>query len=252
MKECNSNACDHSKRSTHTLKLEEVSASYGKLEVLDNVSFSISCGQRMAILGPNGAGKSTLLRILAGVKKQTSGNISWRDKPLQDWSHEIGYLPQIDSHQRDFPVTVRDVVAMGRYPKVGFWKRFSSEDEIKVEEALTRMEVLDLADRQIDELSGGQQQRTFIARCLAQEAHVILLDEPFNGLDAESRTHLSYTLKMLTENGHLIIASHHNLDTVTQLFDNALVVNKQQVAFGESEAVMNSSVVTDLFSCSHF
>jgi len=236
----------------HELKLEKVGASYGKQKVLEDVSFSLSCGQRMAIIGPNGAGKSTLLRILAGVKKQSEGTIMWQNQPLSKWSKEIAYLPQLDSHQQDFPVTVREVAAMGRYPQVGFWKKFSAEDHAKVEKALEVMEIKNLADRQIDDLSGGQQQRAFLARCLAQEAHVILLDEPFNGLDAESRTHLAHTLNQLSKDGHLIIASHHNLDTVTQLFDYTLVVEKKQIAFGKSKDVMDSKEVEDLFSCSHF
>ena len=193
-----------------------------------------------------------MLRILAGIKTHSEGELLWQDKPLSKWSREIAYLPQLDAHQKDFPITVREVVAMGRYPQVSFWKKFSAHDLTMVDKALEVMEMSHLADRQIDELSGGQQQRAFIARCLAQEAHVILLDEPFNGLDAESRTHLSHTLKSLADNGHLIIASHHNLDTVTQLFDSALVVNKEQVAFGESESVMSSPEVKNLFHCAHF
>lgn len=247
-----SDTCTDNCAHCHDLTLKGVGAGYGKVRVLSDVNFSLSCGHRMAILGPNGAGKSTLLRVLAGVKKHSAGEILWQDKPLSAWSQEIAYLPQLDSHQRDFPITVKEVVAMGRYPHVGFWKKFTSEDHQKVEAAMEVMEISDLADRQIDDLSGGQQQRSFIARCLAQEAHVILLDEPFNGLDAESRTHLAHTLKMLSEQGHLVIASHHNLDTVTQLFDHALVVSGSQVAFGNSEEVMKSSTVTELFKCSHF
>lgn len=244
MKDC----CAHD----HDLEFRNVAARYGRTPVLDEVNFSVSCGNRLAIIGPNGAGKSTLLRLLAGIKKQSSGDILWRNEPLSQWSKEIAYLPQIDSHQRDFPITVREVVAMGRYPQVSFWKKFSPRDVEKVEEAMKVMEIEQLANRQIDELSGGQQQRAFIARCLAQEAHVILLDEPFNGLDAESRSHLAHTLKKLADHGHLIIASHHNLDTVTQLFDHALVVNKAQVAFGESSDVMSRSEVNDLFLCKHY
>ena len=246
--DCGDTHCAH----THDLSLSEVSANYGKTTVLKEVNFSISCGQRMAIIGPNGAGKSTLLRLLANLKKQATGEINWQEKPLSQWSHEIAYLPQIDSHQRDFPITVREVVAMGRYPQVGFWRKFSKKDQEKVDGALHIMEIEDLADRQIDALSGGQQQRAFIARCLAQEAHVILLDEPFNGLDAESRTHLAHTLKMLAVQGHLIIASHHNLETVTRLFDYALVVDSAQVAFGESKQVMQMPEVNNLFHCSHY
>ena len=236
----------------HDLEFRHVAAQYGRTPVLSDIHFSVSCGQRLAIIGPNGAGKSTLLRILAGIKKHSAGEILWQNQPLAQWSREIAYLPQVDTHQQSFPITVREVVAMGRYPQVSFWRRFSAEDHAKVAEAMEAMEITDLADRQIDALSGGQQQRAFIARCLAQEAHVILLDEPFNGLDAESRTHLSHTLKQLADTGHLIIASHHNLDTVTTLFDYTLAVNHQQVAFGPSPEVMASQVVTDLFYCKHF
>lgn len=246
--DCSNPSCAH----THDLTLEGVSASYGKTEVLREISLSISCGQRMAIIGPNGAGKSTLIKLLAGLKKRSLGEISWQNKPLEDWSHEIAYLPQSDSHQKQFPITVKEVVLMGRYPKAPFWKKYSQTDKDKVQEAMHLMEIEDLANRQIDALSGGQQQRAFIARCLAQEAHVILLDEPFNGLDAESRTHLAHTLKMLSDNGHLIIASHHNLDTVTALFDKVLVINNKQIAFGESAETMKLPEINELFHCSHF
>jgi len=236
----------------HDLEFRGIFAKYGATNVLSDINFSISCGNRLAVIGPNGAGKSTLLRILAGIKKRSAGEILWQNKPLASWNKEIAYLPQIDSHQANFPITVREVVAMGRYPQVSFWKKFSSQDHEKVDNAMAIMELTDLADRQIDQLSGGQQQRTYIARCLAQEAHVILLDEPFNGLDAESRTHLSHTLNTLSEQGHLIIASHHNLDTVTDLFDYVVAVQNNQVAFGPSEEVMESEAVLNLFHCKHY
>ena len=245
-------SCEDSCAHEHDLEFRYVAATYGKTSVLRDINFSVSCGNRMAVIGPNGAGKSTLLRILAGIKKQSSGEILWKNEPLENWAKEIAYLPQIDSHQLDFPITVREVVAMGRYPQVSFWRKFTAKDKEKVEEAMEVMEISSLADRQIDDLSGGQQQRAFIARCLAQEAHVILLDEPFNGLDAESRTHLAHTLKNLSDDGHLIIASHHNLDTVTELFDRALAVNHGQVAFGPSEEVMSSEAVIELFHCKHY
>jgi len=236
----------------HDLDVSEISAKYGGNSVLKDISFSISCGNRLAVIGPNGAGKSTLLRILAGIKKRSSGEVLWQQKPLANWNKEIAYLPQIDSHQTNFPITVREVIAMGRYPQVSFWKKFSKTDHDKVDEAMEIMELTHLANRQIDQLSGGQQQRTYIARCLAQEAHVILLDEPFNGLDAESRTHLSHTLQTLTEKGHLIIASHHNLDTVTTLFDYVLAVEHTQIHYGPSQEAMASKEVQDLFFCKHY
>lgn len=240
-------SCAHS----HRLELQNVSAHYQNQCVLENITFSVECGTRLALLGPNGAGKSTLIKILAGLKKPTTGTITWQGKPLQKWSKEIAYLPQMDQHQLNFPATVRNIVEMGRYPHLGFWRKMRPIDFQKVDEAIERMEISSFAHKQIDALSGGQRQRVFIARALAQEAHVILLDEPFNGLDSESRIHLAVNIEKLTKQGHLIISSHHNLDTVTQIFDEALVVNRSQVKIGDAKSVMESPEVHDLFHCNH-
>ena len=234
----------------HQLDLSDVSFRYGSKEALSGVAFSVHCGQRLALLGPNGAGKSTLIRLLAGLLKQQAGSILWREKPITQARREIAYLPQVDQHQRHFPIRVRDIVAMGRFPHLGHLKRFGKIDQEKVDEAIATMKLGAIAHRQIDQLSGGQQQRTYIARALAQEAHVLLLDEPFNGLDIESRCHLSDSLIDLSESGHLIIASHHQLESVTQIFTHALVLDRQQIAFGPANEVMDSHAVRHtLHSC---
>ncbi len=234
----------------HQLNLSGVAYHYGVKEALRGVDFSAHCGQRLALLGPNGAGKSTLIRLLAGLLKQQTGTIQWRENSITKARREIAYLPQVDRHQRHFPIRVRDVVAMGRFPHLGNLKRFGKVDHAKTEEAIATMNLGNIANRQIDQLSGGQQQRTFIARALAQEAHVLLLDEPFNGLDIESRCHLSDSLIDLTNSGHLIIASHHQLESVTQIFTHALVLDQKQVAFGKATEVMESDAVKQtLHSC---
>lgn len=234
----------------HQLDLSEVSYRYGVKEALAGVSFSVHCGQRLALLGPNGAGKSTLIRLLAGLLKPQSGTLQWREHDLSEARREVAYLPQVDGHQRHFPIRVRDVVAMGRFPHLGNLKRFGKIDRQKIDEAITTMNLESIANRQIDQLSGGQQQRTFIARALAQEAHVLLLDEPFNGLDIESRCHLSDSLIDLSSSGHLIIASHHQLESVTEIFTHALVLDRKQIAFGDAPGVMGSdSVRHTLHSC---
>ena len=222
----------------HTLEVKDLSVSYGSVTALCEVNFDTACGKRLALLGPNGGGKSTLIRTLAGLLKAERGSMMWRGKTLTGISREIAYLPQLDRHREDFPVTVRDVVMMGRLPHIGFWKTVRKLDEEKVEQALVAMRLEDLADRQIDALSGGQRQRAFLARALAQEAHIVMLDEPFTGLDVESAFELAETLKELGTQGHLVMASHHNLATVASIFDQALVVKKRQVAFGEVEEVM--------------
>lgn len=237
---------------SHELKLQSVTASYGKKIALEALSFSINCGHRLGVIGPNGAGKSTLIRILAGLKSADSGHIFWQKQPLKQCHKEIAYLPQLDQHQKHFPITVREVVAMGRYPSVGFWKRLSTMDNDIIEQAIDIMDMGKLRNRQIDELSGGQQQRAYIARALAQEAHVILLDEPFNGLDRESSLHLSHSLHTLADKGHLIIASHHNLETLATIFDRVLVLDTEQVAYGETTAILQREEVQAVFQCNHF
>ena len=234
----------------HQLDLTDVGFSYGTKLALSEVNFSVHCGQRLALLGPNGAGKSTLIRLLAGLLKHETGSINWRENPISKARREIAYLPQVDQHQRHFPLRVRDVVAMGRYPHLGHLRRFAKIDQAKTDDAIATMNLGEIANRQIDQLSGGQRQRTYIARALAQEAHVLLLDEPFNGLDIESRCHLSDSLIDLTESGHLIIASHHQLESVTDIFTHALVLDQKQIAFGPAAEVMVSDAVKNtLHSC---
>ena len=235
----------------HQLDLTDVGFSYGNKEALREVSFSTHCGQRLALLGPNGAGKSTLIRLLAGLLPLQSGSIQWRENSITKARHEISYLPQVDQHQRNFPIRVKDIVAMGRFPHLGHLRRFRKIDREKITEAIDRLKLGDIAHRQIDQLSGGQQQRTFIARALAQEAHILLLDEPFNGLDIESRCHLSDSLMELTKSGHLIIASHHQLESVTQIFTHALVLDQKQIEFGEATKVLESESVKQTLHFCH-
>ena len=168
----------------HRLEVDSLSVYYGSLLALNGISFSITCGHTLALMGPNGAGKSTLIKALAGLIRPDSGKILWNGCPLHDTPGEIAYLPQRSDVDWSFPITVRALVEMGRYPSLGLWKKFGRHDRDIVEKSLHVLGMESLADRQISELSGGQQQRAFLARALAQEAHVLLLDEPFTGLDA--------------------------------------------------------------------
>ncbi|MEI3567100.1 MAG: iron chelate uptake ABC transporter family permease subunit [Akkermansia muciniphila] len=168
----------------HRLEVDSLSVYYGSLLALNGISFSITCGHTLALMGPNGAGKSTLIKALAGLIRPDSGKILWNGRPLHDTPGEIAYLPQRSDVDWSFPITVRALVEMGRYPSLGLWKKFGRHDRDIVEKSLHALGMESMADRQISELSGGQQQRAFLARALAQEAHVLLLDEPFTGLDA--------------------------------------------------------------------
>jgi len=243
--------CCEDHAGAHQLEVRNLKGEYGPKLALEGCSFETVCGRRLALLGPNGAGKSTLIRILAGLMKASEGEVFWKGKALNQATREIAYLPQVDQHQRHFPLSVREVVEMGRFPYVGHFGKWSTADSEAVEKAIETMQLENIANRQIDELSGGQQQRSFIARALAQHAHVILLDEPFNGLDVESRCHLAETLEDLAKGGHLIIASHHNLENVTEIFDEALVLSRRQVAFGEVNQVMASEEVKHLMHSCH-
>lgn len=217
----------------HELVVDGLSVDYRDHRALDDVSLASSCGNCVALVGPNGAGKSTLLKTIAGLLTPAAGAIHWRGTQVAKWSREIAYLPQREQIDWSFPITVRGVVEMGRYPQTGWWKSFRKHDDEMVCKALQQMNLEDLADRQISELSGGQQQRAFIARALAQEAHVLLLDEPFTGLDRPAAEGLINVLTHLAEEGRLVVASHHELATVPDIFDEVMIVARKQVAFGQ-------------------
>lgn len=216
----------------HVLQVSGLSVSYRDVRALQDVSFQTECGRSIALVGPNGAGKSTLLKTLAGLLQPDAGTVLWRGRRLTHSSHELAYLPQRGEIDWSFPITVRGLVEMGRYPNLGWWRGYSKHDEEMVERALTAMQLEDLRDRQISALSGGQQQRAFVARALAQEAHVLLLDEPFTGLDKPAQESLSALFRELTREGRLLIASHHDLATVPVMFDEVLLVRRKLVAFG--------------------
>lgn len=216
----------------HELVVHGISVRYRSVHALHDTGFSTSCGSCVALIGPNGAGKSTLLKAIAGLIRIDAGSIRWRGTAIGKWSREIAYLPQREEIDWNFPITVRGVVRMGRYPNTGWWRPFSKTDDLAVERALDAMNLDQLACRQISQLSGGQQQRVFLARALAQEAHALLLDEPFTGLDRTSKANLTGILRTLASEGRLIIASHHDLDTVRDIYDEVLFLNRTPIAFG--------------------
>ncbi len=223
----------------HELKVAALTVRYAETLALDSVDLATRCGRCVALVGPNGAGKSTLMKTLAGLIVPEAGIITWRARPLARSSAEIAYLAQRGQVDWHFPLTVRGLVEMGRYPHIGWWRRFRKMDHDAVEDALATMRLTDLANRQISALSGGQQQRAFVARALAQEAHVLLLDEPFTGLDRPSQELLTELLARLAAGGRLVIAAHHDLDTVPEIFDEVLLLNRKVVAFGPVDAVFH-------------
>ena len=232
----------------HHLVLRQVTAGYGSEPVLQNISINAACGSTLALIGPNGAGKSTLLNALAGLLPIWSGDILWNNAPLASHMNEIAYLPQRSEVNWQFPITVRQLVEMGRYPSTGIWGSLSRHDREIVDKALCTLNLQELQHRQIGALSGGQQQRCFLARALAQEAHLLLLDEPFTGLDVPGTEALSALLRSLAAEGRLVIASHHDLATAPQIFDQAMLLRRKLVAAGAVADVLTPGNLTLAFN----
>jgi ABC-type Mn/Zn transport systems, ATPase component len=222
---------------SHVLKIRDLTVSYHGIPAVHHVNLDIHCGNCVALLGPNGAGKTSLFKAMVGLVKAETGSVEFGGHGARRTRDEIAYLPQREDVDWDFPITVRGLVEMGRYARLGWWRTFGNADAEAVQRALSRMELDDLAHRQIRALSGGQQQRAFIARALAQDAHVLLLDEPFNGLDRPAQLMLASTLRGLAAEGNLVIASHHDLKSVPDLFDQVIFLNGELVAYGGTAEV---------------
>ena len=240
----------HSDGQTHELVVKNLQVAYRSKTVLEGIGLSAHCGNSLALVGPNGAGKSTLLKAIAGLIKPKQGSVTWSGEDhIKCRGGEFAYLPQHEEVNWDFPITVRGVVEMGRYSQLGPWKKFTEQDEQAVDQALALMEMdKELSQRQISELSGGQKQRAFIARAIAQEAHVLLLDEPFTGLDRNHTANLTRLLRKLAgEENRLVVASHHDVNTLADIFDQVLLLNKEIVAFGECKTILTEENLNQTF-----
>ena len=221
------------------LGAEKLFMRYESGSALEDISFSLQKGERIAIVGPNGAGKSTLLKIIAGVQAQTAGEIRvFGHAP--DGHICIAYVPQRNQVDWNFPVTVADVAMMGRVGELGLFRNPKSRDWDIVHHALDVVELGHLAKRQIDQLSGGQQQRMFIARALAQEAELMLMDEPMTGLDINAQEDIFNILDELRDRDVTILVSLHDLKVASERFDRVMLLNKQMLAIGPAEASLSS------------
>lgn len=227
------------------LAVKEVAFSYSGSEkrVLDGVSFTIQPGERVALVGPNGAGKSTLIRLIVGLETHYSGTISVYGNPAHSCHHRVALVPQRGEVDWSFPVTVRDVVMMGRYVHLGWLKRPSREDEIAVDRALDRMRINDLAERQVGELSGGQQQRVMLARTLAHDAELLLLDEPLNHVDVPTQELIFHVLMELSQEGRAVIVSTHDLGILPIHFSRAIFLDRKVVADGPVDEVLTAETL---------
>jgi manganese/iron transport system ATP-binding protein len=228
------------------LELDSVSLRYDGTAALEDVSFRLEVGESLAVVGPHGAGKTTLFRIVAGTLLPSSGSV----KIFGHGPHGhvcIAYLPQRNQIDWTFPVTVREVVMMGRVRKIGFFQWPKRRDWEFVSRSLERVGAGALGDRQIGELSGGQQQRVFLARALAQEADLILLDEPLSGLDIPSQEAIFEILDDLRQEGIATLVATHDLKLAATRFDLVMLLNRRMVAFGPPDQVINEAVLLQAY-----
>ncbi len=223
--------------SVPALEIHDLSVAYHKKPVLYGVDLAIPKGQLVGIVGPNGAGKSTLIKAVMGLLPMRSGWVEVFGQPFKKTKTRVGYVPQRESVDWDFPVNVMDVVMMGRYGKLGLFNRPKKEDREVARECLDKVKMLPFANRQISNLSGGQQQRVFLARALAQESDLYLMDEPFAGVDAATEAAIIELLKELKARGKTILVVHHDLTTARAYFDSLILLNMRVVAFGPTEEV---------------
>lgn len=220
---------------------------YGRQVALDHVTVSILCGSLTAVLGPNGAGKSTLLRSILGWHSLESGEIRIGDAHTQHLLPRLAYLPQRQSVDWDFPITVRGVVEQGRYPALRWFQRFGPQDRDQVDRALAELDIVNLAERQIRMLSGGQQQRVFLARALAQGADIFLLDEPFAGLDLHATDELAHILRSWEAQGRTVVAVVHDLALARAHFRQAILLNTRLISAGAVERVLTAEAINTAY-----
>ncbi len=224
---------------TSPLSVHDVTVAYNRKPVLWDVDYDAPPRSLVGIIGPNGAGKSTLIKAALGLVPLASGRIEVFGKPAKKMRSMIGYVPQRESVDWDFPVTALDVVTMGRYGRIGLFRRVGKADRQAAMACLDRVGMSALADRQISQLSGGQQQRVFLARALAQEAQLYLMDEPFAGVDAATERAIVEILRELRDQGKTCLVVHHDLHSVREYFDHVMLLNMRIVAAGPTEQVFN-------------
>lgn len=229
------------------LEVQAVSIAYNGSNVLDNLSFSAVHGERIAVVGPNGAGKSTLFKALAGLIPIHNGQILIHGKPLGLHKDCVAYIPQREEVDWRFPVTVEDVVMMGRFGHVGWFRPAGKLDRDIVHACMEKLAILDLAKRPISELSGGQQQRVFLARALAQGPHILLMDEPFTGIDVTTQEILFRLLDGLHEQRVTVIVSTHDLNMAAQRFDRILLIKRKLISYGTAQEVFTPVTIREAF-----
>lgn len=220
------------------VSVKDLTLAYQDKPVLWDIDLDIPQGVLLAIVGPNGAGKTTLIKAILGLLTPAAGQVDILGKPLHTQRHRVSYVPQRGTVDWDFPTDALDIVTMGTYGHLGWFKRPSREQTQLALDALDRVDMLDFAHRQINQLSGGQQQRIFLARALVQDADIYFMDEPFVGIDATTEKAIIAILKALRNQQKTVIVVHHDLQTLTDYFDWACLMNVRQIALGPVKTVL--------------
>ncbi len=234
-------------KSQSVIDVEHLTVSYSAKPALLDVSIRIESDQLVGVIGPNGAGKSTFIKAILGFVKPDLGTVLINGKSAQKAKGEVAYVPQRGAVDWDFPITVQEVALMGRYQQVPWYTSPSSADMDAAFVALEMVRMQDLADRQIGELSGGQQQRVFMARALAQGSDILLLDEPFAGVDAATERAILDVLERAKKSGKTLVVVHHDLSTAAEYFDKLILIKQRMYAYGRPEVVLNEELLSKVY-----
>lgn len=234
----------------NVIEVKNLTVAYDRAAVLNNINLKIPEKSLTAIVGPNGAGKSTLLKSILNLIPKVKGEIKFsinNENKFERVKKYIAYIPQNGAVNHDFPASVEDIVRMGRFGHVGWFKRLSKKDKEISDLAIEKVGMTEYKKRQFSELSGGQQQRVFLARAIAQEADVYLLDEPFKGIDAKTEKIIVSILKEMQKQGKTIIVVHHALHTVAEYFDHVAFINRKLVNFGKVKEIYKEELIHETF-----
>ena len=229
------------------LSIHDLTVAYDRRPVLWDVDLDVPAGQLITVVGPNGAGKSTLLKAALGLVPKASGRIRVFGRSMKQQRSQVAYVPQRESVDWDFPISALDVVTMGRYGVLGWCRPVRRRQKDEAMAALDRVGMADMAARQISQLSGGQQQRVFLARALAQDAQLFLMDEPLASVDAATEEAIIEVLRELRTNGRTVVVVHHDLQTVPDYFDHAILLNMRVVANGPVEEVFTPEALRQTY-----
>lgn len=230
------------------LTITNLTVGYDQTPILKDLAVEFPPEQITGIIGPNGAGKSTLIKAITNLVAAQSGDIQLNGQPVKQQLNKIAYVQQRADLDLDFPIDVGQVVLTGTYPQLKLFQEPSKKAHEAVDRALAEVEMLPFKKRQFSELSGGQLQRVFVARALVQEAEVLILDEPFVGIDLASETQIMQILRRLTRLGKTIIIIHHDLNKVMTYFDNLVILNHGIIANGPTESVFTQKNISQAFS----